>query len=325
MVPLVKAMCKVPTNRFLARAEVETEAPEVAWRFLVACVVEHGGEASTEEICQHLIGAPRHPFIERLLDLASMSGGLTRDANHWRLGPTARELLATGTRRILRTGEFEFHLHPERRVLISVRRQQRPDRLWDSIQSPATPASDADAQQIREAVGRRFADGVTLRRVEEPIIVAGKSEEEVLEEVSLTAEQLDELIPVSLPADFKWDPLLRAARSGLDAVVNKPQYLTSRTISDCRVPRIHVSGRGHLSDVVVGSIPWVPWDDVDENEVKTVTMLASIFSVQDQNTWPLTLAAAGVAISRLDAAVMAHRWGADLAYKMLMAAEDWRL
>lgn len=323
--PIVKAMRKVSTHRFVARAIVETEAPEVVWRFLVACVVEHGGEATTEEICQHLVGAPRHPFIERLLELARAAGGLGGDPVRWTLGPTAREILSTGTRRISRTGEYEFHIDPDWGGVISVRRQKRPESLWTSISTPTIHASDAEMRQIRDAVGRRFADGATLLGVEDPILVAGRAEDEVLAEISLTSEQLDELISAALPSDFDWDAARRVARSDLRTVVDQPQLLATRTITTTAISRFSVKGMRPLKDVVVERIPWEVRGEIEEKELRLVTMLSTVHSVQDRNLWPDTLSRAGVQISRQDGAVMARRWGMDLAYKMLMAAEDWRL
>ena len=240
-----------------AVATVERPAPSRPWRFLLIAVIEHGGHASGEELSTHLVGAPRHPLIDRLLAVAERAGDLERIDEQWVLGGSAREVLEEGHGRTTETGEFEFRVSTTADEVVDVlpaSGELRQDRNLRIANRETVPRSVREAiDRIRD---RRLPSGLKVVTVDE-LMLMGTPSEAIVEGATLEHSGVDvpSLLAEALPSGFTWNAEGGFAESPLSVGIACGALRDESGMSASLASWTLRSGET-VSDVRLSGIPW---------------------------------------------------------------------
>lgn len=310
-----------------ANATVEQPVIGRPWRFLLVSVIEHGGRASTEELCLHLVGSPRHPFIERLVSLAARARHLVRIDGGWELGEAAKEALAEGSGRTTTEGQFEFRV------------AKLDDSVVDVLPASGSFASDHQALRSGEAVvpasvrravhavrGRRLDSGWVVRQVEDPLHLGPESETTVGgSPVNVSEVDLSTLLESALPEGFTWDRSQEMAESTLEIGIEHGA-LNPETGLEAEVEHFKLRSGESISQVRVTHIPWRPTNIDDPNLSELAKRIFALDQVPSGGEWKrLTRGLPDQSQSRKLAADFAGDNGMEQQARWLWASWDWDL
>ena len=323
----IRAVEPAAMKSVVASADVETTEPPVPWKLIVIALLEHGGSADMSEICQHLIGADRHPLLDRLFAMGEHAGDLLVDAGRWYVSAGAATTLATDDHRRTRSAEVTFVLSDEPLQVVDVQ-LDTSGRLSDVIFGGQLQEATAEqAAAVRAVQGRRFLNGLTVVDVREPIFQGDQVEVDSPVPQSLNQDEEDAVVKAVLPTGFRWDASVGVLRSSLASAAVVGDVLRTRTYSG-RVESVVLPDGRKLREIEIEGIRWVPDEELSAREAAMARVVLSTATVLDEAQWVRALEGlpeAANGVSRREVGDLALRLGLRRQHRLIMAAEDWAL
>lgn len=326
--PIVLAKQEVSIPSVIANAEYEVIEPSAPWKFLIAGVIEHGGRASQQELCEHLLGVSYHPLVARLLALATVSGDLVEREGHWFIGDSAKAVLERDDQTVQRIGEISFFLDFDQGRVIDAEIDDS-GQLGDAInQNENEFADDKEVQIAHRCVGRWLESKIRVTKIIPPVLKGGVRKISHKGAVSISDVEKERMISHAVESEgFFWDSEHQTARSSFVHLVLRGDVVTSRYLS-LHVDEFELADGTTLNDIDLLDVPWSP-SETEENVERRLAIAEvsmGLNHVVDRNQWDMMFGLTpGGRPTRSEVGEVLEEVGRLHQAKLVLAGEDWAL